>query len=62
MFQYYKDENFLTLYAFISLDIASKPEHFKEREQIYTQLLPGKLSRTSASRSASSVRRDCPSV
>ena len=37
--QYYKDETFLTLYAFISLDLAGKPEHLKERERLYAQLL-----------------------
>ena len=37
--QYYKDETFLTLWAFISLDLAAKPEHLKERERLCTQLL-----------------------
>jgi hypothetical protein len=37
--QYYKDETFLTLYAFASLDLLGRREHLAERERLFTELL-----------------------
>ena len=37
--QYFKDEMFLTLYAFISLDLAGRDAHLAERERLLTELL-----------------------
>jgi hypothetical protein len=37
--QYFKDEMFLTLYAFISLDLAGRDAHLAERERLLTGLL-----------------------
>ena len=37
--QYFKDETFLTLYAFASLDLLGKDELGDEREHLYTELL-----------------------
>jgi hypothetical protein len=44
--QYYKDETFLTLYAFVSLDLCGGPDHRAERECLYTELLRIALRRT----------------
>lgn len=43
--QYFKDETFLTLYAFVSLDLAGSREHQAERERLYTELLQCTLPR-----------------
>ena len=37
--QYFKDETFLTLYAFISLDLGGSTQHLPERERLLTALL-----------------------
>ena len=37
--QYFKDETFLTLYGFISLDLANHGAHKQERERLHTALL-----------------------
>jgi len=37
--QYYKDETFVTLYAFVSLDLCGRPPYRREREQLYSDFL-----------------------
>ena len=53
--QYFKDEMFLTLYAFISLDLAGSEAHLAERERLLTELLHVALPKLDVSVTAPSL-------